>query len=163
MALFNQYSAIVLALVGGLVLIGMMWRLRRPGQMVARVGMLAVYAVVVAALILSLSFPESNAEVENIATIETALVNGKPTFMMLYSHFCLGCIAALPQVRQLEDDLPADLDLLFIDIHTEVGTLTRERMAFEYSPTYILFDANGTEVLRTQITPDADTILSALN
>lgn len=163
MALFNQYSSIALALVGGLVLIGVMWRLRRPGRLVLRIAVVAVYCAVVASLILSLSFPYGSGEVENIATVETALVNGKPTFIMLYSHFCLGCIAALPQVRQLEDDLPADLDLLFIDIHTEVGTLTRERMAFEYSPTYILFDANGTEVLRTQTTPDADTILSALN
>lgn len=155
MSIFNQYSFLFVAIAGALVLGVVIWRF--PLKRTTRLLTLVAYGVTVLALIIAIQFPTSNDEVDSYAQVETVIDNGRPTLVMLYSHFCVGCIASLPVVRQLEDQLESvngqDIDMLFIDIHTEMGKVTREQLGFQYTPTYILYDDNGVEVLRTNSTP----------
>jgi hypothetical protein len=61
--------------------------------------------------------------------------------------------------RQLE---PEGIDTLLVDIHDEEGMVLRERFDFQLSPTYIVFDADGDEVWRANITPSRGRVLSEL-
>ncbi|NDJ85639.1 MAG: hypothetical protein GYB66_07115 [Chloroflexi bacterium] len=67
-------------------------------------------------------------------------------------------------VRGLEPDLEeAGIDVLLVNIHTETGAELSERYDFEFSPTYIVFDADGTERWRSNSVPDLERVLSILS
>lgn len=161
MAILNQYSAVLFAL-GGAVILGIgMWRLHRPSQAVLRLVTLGLYCLLALVLIASIQFPSSNTEIDNMEQIERLINNGRPTFVMMYSHFCVGCIASLPAMQNLDDELAQDgqaLDLVFLDIHSALGRVARETLGFDYTPTYILYNAAGDEVMRTHTTPTVDII-----
>ena len=164
MSLFNQYSLIIFGISGGLILGGLMWRFHRPTRLTFRIATLAVYGVVVLTIGF-LQFPTSNNTVDTYEQIESVINDGEPTFVMMYSHFCVGCIAALPAARQLDDQLAEQgqiLDLLFLDIHSDLGKIARENLGFRFTPTYILYDATGHEIYRSNSIPSAESIADLL-
>ena len=166
MSIINQYSYILFSIAGGLILAGAMWRWRRPANVRIRVGVVVAYVAVIVLISSQLQFPSSNTEISSFVEVEAALNNGQPTFVMMYSHFCVGCIASLPSVRALESDLVEQgqpIDMLFLDIHTETGERARESLGFNITPTYILYDAAGKEVLRQNSTPSLGDLLTQLN
>ena len=72
-------------------------------------------------------------------------------------------MADLPAVRRLGRSLNDDnVDLLLVNIHEPTGETLATRYDFQYSPTYILFDANGGEIWRSNRRPDEDRILREL-
>jgi hypothetical protein len=70
----------------------------------------------------------------------------------------------LPAVRGLQRQLePGGIDTLLVDIHSEDGMILRERLGFELSPTFIVFDAGGDEVWRANVIPSRVGVLGALD
>jgi hypothetical protein len=68
-------------------------------------------------------------------------------------------MSALPAVRELEDDLEEiGVETVLVDIHSEEGAKAAENFDFEYTPTYLLFDGSGQELLRTNSRPSLDEI-----
>ena len=66
-------------------------------------------------------------------------------------------------MRGLETDLQAEaIDVLLLNIHDAVGSEMAARLDFQFSPTYLVFDAAGAEVWRSNSTPDAATVRAAL-
>jgi hypothetical protein len=62
-------------------------------------------------------------------------------------------------VRKLQRELRSDdVDVLLINIHTEVGQAVLDRFAFELTPTFIVYDAGGSEVWRGNVDPGADRV-----
>jgi len=51
-------------------------------------------------------------------------------------------------VDGLEKELAGQLIVLHVDIHTKSGREIANEMGFEFTPTFILFDASGTELWR---------------
>lgn len=148
--IFNQYSFLFLSMGLGAALVFSVWRVWRP-RTAARVFTLGLYSVAVVTVLLMVRFPAGNAPKDTLQAVEDTLTDGRPTFVMLYSHFCLNCIRALPAVRQIDDQLMAEgveIDELLLDIHSDVGREARDLFAFEYTPTYILYDGQGSELLR---------------
>ena len=163
-AFLNQYSFVLIAAGVGLVLALILWRTLRPRPIIRGV-VIGVYVVVVIGVLVISRFPRSTSQPDNVAAVETMLVDGRPTFVMLYSHFCLGCIAALPSVRELVNTLEAqnvDIDELLLDIHSDLGREARDRFEFEFTPTYTLYDGTGNELLRGQSVFSVETIQRVL-
>jgi thioredoxin-related protein len=53
-----------------------------------------------------------------------------------------------PVVDGLEEEMSGRLDVIRVDIHTVGGRELADQMGFEYTPTFILFRADGTELWR---------------
>jgi hypothetical protein len=67
-------------------------------------------------------------------------------------------------VRGLIPQLDAEgIDVLLIDVQEEPGLSVLERFAFRTTPTYLIYDGDGEERLRTPVTPDIATVLEALS
>lgn len=60
----------------------------------------------------------------------------------------MGCTAIKPVVDRLEQDLQGKLKIIRIDIQSEIGRELIPLYGFEYTPTFIYFDATGHEVWR---------------
>jgi hypothetical protein len=72
-------------------------------------------------------------------------------------------MASLPAVRGLSADLAAaEIDTLLVNIHDPLGAVLRERFDFVFSPTFLVFTAEGQEVLRANAVPRLDDIRLAL-
>ena len=96
-------------------------------------------------------------------TVEAALVRGEPTFVMLYSNFCLGCIGVLPATQAILPELEAaGITPILLDIHNTPGRDLLTRFAFETTPTYIVFNAEGQETLRARSLPSLTAIQAAI-
>ncbi|MFA5837634.1 MAG: thioredoxin family protein [Bellilinea sp.] len=53
-----------------------------------------------------------------------------------------------PVVDGLEKEMSGRLDVIRVDIHTKGGRELADQMGFEYTPTFILFAADGVELWR---------------
>ena len=154
----NQFSFILTALGLGALLAMGLWRWRRSVWL--RAGVMAWYVLGVLLLMLALRYPASPYTTPQ--AVEAALVRGEPTFVMLYSNFCLGCIGALPSTREIVPELEAaGITPILLDIHSTPGRDLLTRFAFETTPTYIVFNAAGQETLRARSLPSLTAIEAA--
>ncbi len=149
MSLANQYSYVLLAL-GTLIVVfaGLRWR------------RVAWRATVIAGLVLALvftggflAFSVGASDVGSVSAAQAQIGNGKPTFLEFYSNFCAGCMAARPTVDALVANLGDQFNVLRVDIHTAVGRDLRTLYGFTYSPEFVLFDAGGSELWRSNNPP----------
>lgn len=151
MGFFNQYSFLIFSGIGGIALALMLWRWTRP-PVALRATVLLFYAIGIIAFTLVMRYPA--VEVSSVEQVETTLSNGRPTFMMFYSNYCVSCLAALPAVRDIQTQLvERDINVLLLNIHERPGSELLGRFGFEVSPTYLVFDAGGQEILRGSTLP----------
>ncbi len=68
-------------------------------------------------------------------------------------------MALKPITEQLEANLGNRANVLRVSIHTELGKRLGERYAFETTPLFILFDAQGRQKWRGPMVPSADAVL----
>ena len=160
MVFLNQYSYVLFTVILGVGLSVALWRWQRP-PVLLRIGLLAVFIVAAVGVNMARRYPAP--EVSTLAEAEAILENETPTFVMLYSNYCVACMASLPAVRELSTRLAAnEIDTLLINIHDAVGAALADRFEFVFSPTYIVFGPNGTEVLRANSLPRLEDIRLAL-
>lgn len=151
--LFNQYSYLTFTTLGTLFILVVLWRRRVRPPYVGLVGMALVIVFAAGWLLLR----PGSSDVDSVAAAEQTINSGRPTLVEFYSNYCVGCMA----IRASVDDLIAesnsrfgdDLNIIRIDIHTELGRALRERYGFSYSPEFVLFDNSGGEVWRSHVPP----------
>jgi hypothetical protein len=69
----------------------------------------------------------------------------------------------LPAVRGLASQLAsAGINALLLNIHEAPGSQLLERFGFRSTPTFIVYAADGREVLRSSHSPTLDEILTAV-
>lgn len=160
MGFFNQYSFLIFSAIGGLALVIMLWRWTRP-PVLLRLTVLLFYAIGVVFFALNVRY--SRSPVENVEQVETVLVNGQPTLLMFYSNYCVSCLAALPAVREMQTALVEQgVNVLLLNIHERPGIDLLQRYRFEISPTFLVFNAAGQEVLRSNVLPTLSEITAAV-
>lgn len=158
--LFNQYSYFwAVGVIGLLLAAGLLnWR---GGDRLVRLGIFVGYLIVMMVIYSRFQYPDN--EAESLTEVEAELRDGQPTLVVLYSQYCLACMAALPAVRDLEKDLQPDgVDTLIVDIHSEGGSDVAEYFDFKTSPTFILCDTAGNEIWRAHSTPSRDEVKALL-
>jgi hypothetical protein len=154
-ALFAQFSFLILSVVIGSGLVIGLYRWRRSFWFKA--GVLAWYVFGVLVVAIAVRYPASPYTTPQ--AVEEAIHQGQPTFVMLYSNYCLGCIGTLPAMRAIVPDLEqAGITPILLDVHTSPGRDLLTRFAFETTPTYLVFNAHGEETLRARSLPSLDVI-----
>lgn len=149
--LLNQYSYFwVVGVIGLLLVVGLLsWH---GGERFLRLGIFVAYLIVIMGVYSRLQYPAN--EAASLPQVEAELRDGEPTLVVLYSQYCLACMAALPTVRDLEADLKPDgVDTLIVDIHSDGGGDVAKYFHFKTSPTFILCDAEGKEIWRAHSAP----------
>lgn len=149
---FNQYSylflgaGIVLALVMVLRWRQVQWRIVLGTAFVGALLLAGIWVVV----------RQSGGTADNLESAQATLANGKPTFLEFFSQYCLGCVSARPEVETLVAQIKDDFNILLVDIHTDLGRALRQKLGFSYSPEFVLFNAQGEEVWRSNRPPASE-------
>jgi len=154
-AFVAQFSFLIATFALGCFLAMGLWRWRR--SMLLRAGVMAWYVFGVLIVALLVRYPASPYTTPQ--SVEHALTQGKPTFIMFYSNYCLGCIGTLPAMRALVPDLEAaGITTILLDVNTSPGRDLLKRFAFDSTPTYLVFNTSGEESLRAHSLPDLTAI-----
>jgi hypothetical protein len=85
MAIFNQYSYVFTAVVGGLMLAAGLWLWKGPAPGL-RAALMAAYLLGAIGVHFALRYRSSEGAA-NADAVEKALANGRPTLVMLYSNY----------------------------------------------------------------------------
>lgn len=159
MNILNQFSYPLLII--GLV-ISMYWLLHR----FLRVRLILVLGLQAALMLLGLAgfalFRPSAPPLTEIDRVWAVLENQRPTFIEFFSHYCIGCMALEPSVISLIEEIEDEFNVLRIDIHTPVGREIRRRMAFSFTPEFVVFNRSGQEIWRDHLLPSAEVLQAAL-
>lgn len=101
-----------------------------------------------AALLLVLLSTTANAELPSAtpATVNQALMSGKPSVIDLGARTCIPCKKMAPILDSLAGELRGKAAVLFIDVHEDQAAA--KRFKIQMIPTQIFFDAKGKEVKR---------------
>jgi thiol-disulfide isomerase/thioredoxin len=154
--LVNQFSYPLFATAVVIVALLVLWRLQLRKTLLG-LGVLALVAIFAAGWVI---LRPGAQDVDSVAAAEQVIASGRPTLVEFFSNYCVGCMAVRAQVDDLvdasDDRFGDDLNILRIDIHTELGRALRERYGFSYSPEFVLFDRRGEEVWRSHLPPTLD-------
>jgi len=103
------------------------------------------------------------ANFETVQRLRESLANGeKPSVIMLYSRYCVGCLAAKPAVDQLEQEGGDRLQVIRLSIDDEPGkTLVKEHEVV-YTPTFLYYDSAGNTTRKSTFILDKDRVLRDL-
>ena len=101
-----------------------------------------------AALLLLAVSTTANAELPSAspATVNQALLSGKPSIIDLGARTCIPCKKMAPILDSLAGELKGKATVLFIDVHEDQATAKRFKV--QMIPTQIFFDSKGKEVKR---------------
>ena len=86
MQIFNQYSYVTATITIGLIALFAISRIPQL-TLPIRIVIMVVYVGVVFLFGMSQRYPDSPLEAETVDDVENALINEKPTFLMLYSNY----------------------------------------------------------------------------
>ena len=143
--IFNHYSflwiALGLTIVTGLVLLTNKPKFRDY----------LAFGVIVAGLFVSwlVLHPHQTPIIGDAKAVQAMIGGGVPVLLEFQSPYCIDCTAERPIVDALENELGPKLHIIRINIQDQVGHELAPVYDFEYTPTYIFFDAQGNELWRT--------------
>ncbi|NDJ85638.1 MAG: hypothetical protein GYB66_07110 [Chloroflexi bacterium] len=84
MWLVNQFSFVLAATMGFIVVALVAWRWRRPSRLI-RIALPVLYLITVLLLGGLFRYPDSG--IESVEEADARLTNGQPTFLMFYSNY----------------------------------------------------------------------------
>lgn len=80
--------------------------------------------------------------------VQAMIGQGTPVLLEFQSPYCIYCTIAEPIVDALEKEMGERLRIIHIDVQGPIGRDLAEVYDFEYTPTFIFFDAQGQEMWR---------------
>jgi len=142
--LVNQYSALWIA--GAFVLLVMLVLFREGPKARDFVALgVVITGLAVAWLLLH---PRQTPLMDSSRTVQSMIGQGVPVLLEFQSPYCIRCTQLKPVVDQLEKELPDKLRVIRLNAQEEVGRELAPVYMFEFTPTFILFDAQGGELWR---------------
>lgn len=144
MNILNQYSFIWLAAAVTLIaaLVFLRKKPRLPDFLAVGVILLALVA---AWFVLR---PRQTLLSGEAAEVQARIGQGTPVLLEFQSPYCLACTAIKPVIDDLEEEYAGRLLILRVDIQSQAGRELAAAYGFQYTPTFIFFDAAGREVWR---------------
>lgn len=155
MQFINQYSFLILGLFMATVFT--IWRLREG----FRSQDWAALAALVAGFVFAFGFFRPTSHNGAVAQFEAQLGQGEPLLVSFQSPYCMACMAARPFLDRIEQENP-DVIVVRIDVQEPEAGPILEEYDFQYTPTFILFDAEGEELWRTAGAIDPDLVVETL-
>lgn len=141
---FNQYSfpllSVALAFVAGLLLLT-----RKP-----KWNDYLAFAVIVGGLALAWGVlsPRQTELTRGSREVQEMIGAGTPVLLEFQSPYCMSCTAIRPTVDALEQELAGQLHIIRLNIQDPIGRELTAVYGFEFTPTFIFFDAEGNEAWR---------------
>ncbi len=86
---------------------------------------------------------------ENAQKVQDMIGQGTPVLLEFQSPYCIGCTRAKPIVDQIEAEHQGQLVVIRLNVQEEAGRELGEYYMFNFTPTFIFFDAQGTELWRS--------------
>lgn len=144
LTLLNQFSYVFLA--AG-VLLGLAAWLALTGLSRRK---LIVFGATIAALALSWAWLRPGTGLtQSDAPAELVIREARsPVLVEFYSEYCLGCLATESTLDALEAELKGRLSIVRLDISSPAGRQLSAQLNAHFTPTFILFDAEGREIWR---------------
>lgn len=87
----------------------------------------------------------------------------QPVLVQFYSEYCAACIAVEPILNQLESDLADKLKVVRIDVASAAGQEFSRQLNLQFTPTFVLFNAQGQEIWRQAGGLDDDEVRRLIN
>lgn len=150
MNIFNQFSY---PLIIAFIIATTVWLLRRGLHLRWRTVIAAQMMIAGVALAAFLLLRPTSDRLNTADDALRIVQNGKPTFLEFFSQYCTGCLALQPLVANITADIKDEFNILRIDIHSDVGRDLRRKLAFSFTPEFILFNTSGEEVWRAHLPP----------
>jgi thioredoxin 1 len=157
--IYNHYSflwiALSLTIVAGLVLLTNKPKFRDYLS----------FSVIVAGLFVSwlILHPHQTALMKDAKAVQVMIGSGTPVLLEFQSPYCIDCTTEKPVVDGLENELGQRLHVIRINIQDQIGHELAPVYNFEYTPTYIFFDAHGNELWRTVGEIDPQQVRNSVN
>ncbi len=138
---FNYYSFLLVsvAIVG--VLAAVMLRRDSGWRDYAVVGGTALLLFVIWLVVR----PRQTVLSPDAAAVQAEIGAGVPVLLEFQSPYCLACTALKPTIDRLELEFAGRLRILRVNIQSEIGKELTAYYGFNYTPTFIFFDAEGNE------------------
>ena len=154
-----QFYFVILVLLILVLLVGLalFWRKPRWPEILA-------FGTIFAAII-GLYFylrPVQTELVGEAAEVQALIGQGTPVLLQFQSPYCVACVALVPTIDAIEAEFEGRLLVLRINVQENVGMQLAPVYRFQYTPTFIFFDAGGTERWRTIGSFDEDRLRQEL-
>jgi thioredoxin 1 len=81
--------------------------------------------------------------------VQEMIGDGKPVLLEFQSPYCIGCTRLKPIVDELEAEYGQRVLFIRLNIQESVGRELAPVYGFEFTPTFIFFDAQGNELWRS--------------
>ncbi len=85
---------------------------------------------------------------EDAQKVQAMIGQGQPVLLEFQSPYCLACTQMKPVVDGLEQELRGRVLFIRLNVQEEAGRELAALYRFQYTPTFIYFDAQGNEVWR---------------
>jgi thioredoxin 1 len=156
--ILNQYSAIFIAAALFLAAAVALLRHKARWQEILALGVIAA-GLVTAWLLLH---PVQTPLMEDAQKVQNMIGQGQPVLLEFQSPYCLACTQIKPVVDDLEAELAGQLLVIRLNIQESVGRELAPVYMFEYTPTFLFFDAQGNELWRQIGSLDAERVRASL-
>jgi thioredoxin 1 len=156
--IFNQYSAVLIAAVLFLIAAIALLRHKARWQEILALGVIAAGLVTAWWLL----HPVQTPLMEDAQKVQAMIGQGQPVLLEFQSPYCLACTQIKPVVDNLEAELAGQLLVIRLNIQESVGRELAPVYMFEYTPTFIFFDAQGNELWRQIGSLDAERVRASL-
>ncbi len=143
-ALFGEYSFITIsagfAFIAGVILLS-----NKPRWN----DYLAFGAIVVGLIVAWASLhPRQTLLMDDAREVKEMIGAGTPVLLEFQSPYCIRCVSIKPLVDDLELELGDQIHIIRLNVQEQVGMELSPVYGFEFTPTFIYFDAAGNEVWR---------------
>ena len=114
------------------------------------------FGVIVSGLIIAwgIIHPRQTILREGAEEVQSLIGSGTPVLLEFQSPYCIACISIKPEVDKLEEELnnqispEKQLHIVRLNIQEDAGRDLLSTYGFQFTPTFIYFDADGNEVWR---------------
>jgi thiol-disulfide isomerase/thioredoxin len=142
--IINQYSFLIVA--AALILAAAIVLFRKHVRWQEFLAMGVIIAGLAAAWVIL--HPTQTPLMEEAQKVKERIGQGAPVLLEFQSPYCIGCTAIKPAVDRLEQELDGQLLVIRLNIQEPVGRELGNLYKFQYTPTFLFFDAQGNELWR---------------
>lgn len=105
---------------------------------------------------------------EGAQEVQSLIGSGTPVLLEFQSPYCIACISIKPAVDELEEELNREtigkqIHIIRLNIQEETGMDLLPIYGFQFTPTFIFFDADGNELWRMVGDFDPQLVRDSLN
>ncbi len=140
-AFFNHYSFLILS--AGLILVaGLVLLTRKP-----KWNDYLAFGVITLGLVMAWSIlhPRQTPLMDDAKKVQAMIGAGTPVLLEFQSPYCMSCTAIRPTVDALEAELGDRIHIIRLNIQDPIGRELTGFYGFDFTPTFIFFDAQGVE------------------